>query len=115
VLTFLVFIFAGALMGFTLARFQFLNYDGIFCGGKGDGAAPGACYYFERDYYKIGMMLHLFCVIPASFLACFQFIPVIRHKLILFHRINGYVILLLTVVGIAGKIARKLHFVNVVS
>ncbi|KAK7214385.1 hypothetical protein V2G26_002388 [Clonostachys chloroleuca] len=35
-----------------------------------------------------------FCgVLPASVLACFQFVPVIRHKFILFHRISGYIVL----------------------
>jgi hypothetical protein len=101
-----VVIFAGATMGFTLARLQFLNFNGIFCGpsaGGGNSAAPGECYYYTRDHYKIGMMLHLFSILPAAFLVCFQFVPAIRHKAILFHRINGYTILILTVVGIAGK------------
>lgn len=59
-------------MGFTLARFQYLNYNGIFCGGGANGAAPGECYYYTRDHYKIGMMMHLICILPASFLAVFQ-------------------------------------------
>lgn len=40
----LFFIFAGALLGFTLARFQYLSFDGVFC-KTGDSpsnhAAPG--------------------------------------------------------------------------
>jgi hypothetical protein len=99
----LVFIFAGALMGFSLARLQYLSYNGIFCGGGNSGAAPGECYYYTRDHYKIGMMLHLFCIIPAGLLACFQFVPVIRHKFIMVHRINGYIVLLLALIGIASK------------
>lgn len=33
---------------------------------------------------------------------CFQFVPVIRYKLLIFHRINGYVILILYFISIAG-------------
>lgn len=45
---FTVFIFAGALMGFTLARFQYLNIKGVLCGGSSatGGAAPGECYWY---------------------------------------------------------------------
>ena len=47
--------------------------------------------------------------IAAMFLVCFQFVPAIRHKLMIFHRINGYVIILLTLVANAGAlmIARR--------
>ena len=43
------------------------------------------------------------------FLVCFQFVPAIRHRLMIFHRINGYVIILLTLVANAGAlmIARR--------
>ena len=41
-------------------------------------------------------------ILPAGFLVCFQFVPVIRHKLLLFHRINGYVVIALFVTSIAG-------------
>jgi hypothetical protein len=71
---FFYFLFAGALLGFALARFQFLNFNGIFCGGGSSGASPGECYYYTRDHYKVGMMLHLFCILPASLLAIFQYV-----------------------------------------
>lgn len=51
---------------------------------------------------RIGMMLHLGAILPAGFLACFQFVPVIRHKIIMFHRLNGYVVILLFLVANAG-------------
>ncbi|OLN97920.1 hypothetical protein CCHL11_02607 [Colletotrichum chlorophyti] len=95
----LFFIFFGALMGFTLARLQYLSFS-TFCGE--DGAAPGECFYYRRGHEKVGIIIHLAGILPASFLACFQFIPVIRHKVILFHRINGYAVLLLSLVGTGG-------------
>jgi hypothetical protein len=97
------FIFDGALLGFVLSRLIYFNYDNVFCGNKGsNSAAPGECYYYEKGFYKIGMMMHLFTILPAGLLVVFQFIPAIRHKIILFHRINGYLIILLTLVSISG-------------
>ncbi|KAL0933763.1 uncharacterized protein CTRU02_210562 [Colletotrichum truncatum] len=93
------FIFFGALMGFTLARFQYLSFS-TFCGE--DGAAPGECFYYRKHIEKIGIKLHLAGILPASFLACFQFVPVIRHKALLFHRVSGYAVIILSFVGTAG-------------
>lgn len=95
----LFFIFFGAFMGFTLARFEYLNFS-IFCGPG--GAAPGECFYYQKRIEQIGIKMHLGAILPASFLACFQFVPVIRHKVLLFHRINGYLIILLSLVSTAG-------------
>ncbi|KAK2027072.1 hypothetical protein LX32DRAFT_456204 [Colletotrichum zoysiae] len=100
----LFFIFFGALMGFTLARLQYLSFD-AFC----KGAAPGECFYYQKGYEKAGIIIHLAGILPAGFLACFQFVPVIRHKVILFHRLNGYVILLLSLVGTAGAFMIARH------
>ncbi|KAK5994876.1 hypothetical protein PT974_03263 [Cladobotryum mycophilum] len=82
------FILAGAMVGFVLARLQYLNLDGIFC--KGEGAA----------------------LCPASAISTTKppgFIPAIRHGALIVHRINGYAILLLSLVGMAGvlMIARR--------
>jgi uncharacterized membrane protein len=40
--------------------------------------------------------------LPAALLACLQFIPVVRHKAIIVHRVNGYLVLLLSVLGTAS-------------
>ena len=57
---------------------------------------------FYRDGHgRAGMIMHLL-MLPAGFLACFQFVPVIRHKVILFHRMNGYTIILLSLVATVG-------------
>ena len=70
------FIFAGALLGFTLAHLQLLDYDGVFCGGGTKGAAPGECYWYSRGFYKAGMLLHLATILPASLLAIFQYVSI---------------------------------------
>lgn len=95
----------GALIGFSLARFQYLSF-GIFCSGKSGGAAaaPGECYYYEQSRYKVGIQMHLASIIPAAFLVCFQFTPVIRHKFLLFHKINGYIIIVLAQISTVGAL-----------
>lgn len=46
--------------------------------------------------------MHLGGILPASILVILQFIPAIRHKMLLFHRINGYGVMLLSLVGVVG-------------
>jgi hypothetical protein len=103
----LYFIFAGALLGFTLARFSYLNFN-VFCptvDTGGNGAAPGECYYYRNfNWYKVGIKLHLGGVLPSALIAVFQFTPFIRHKAILVHRIGGYTSMLLWTVGLVGGV-----------
>ncbi|KAH7389747.1 hypothetical protein BKA66DRAFT_46356, partial [Pyrenochaeta sp. MPI-SDFR-AT-0127] len=104
------FIFAGAFAGFALARLMYLNFSKNFCpsgGSKGGagGAAPGECYYYLNfSRYKIGILLHLVGVLPASLLAVVQFTPFIRHRWIIVHRISGYAAILLYTVGLVGAL-----------
>ncbi|KAK4149346.1 hypothetical protein C8A00DRAFT_18952 [Chaetomidium leptoderma] len=97
----LFFIFGGALMGFTLARLQFLAVDTSCSGGSSD--QPLDCYYYTQGSVdRIGIILHLATILPAAFLACLQFVPFIRRTFVLFHRINGYLIIFLSLVSTAG-------------
>lgn len=99
------FILVGALFGFCLARLQYLDFYGRFCNTTGgtSGAAPGECfYYLGQKRYGVGMILHLAGILPAGILACVQFVPVVRHKFILIHRINGYLVMLLSLVATVG-------------
>lgn len=109
----LFFIFAGALFGFALARLQYLSFRGIFCAAvrkPSGGAAPGECYfYLNFTRYKVGIMLHLATILPAALLVIVQFIPVVRHKAILVHRVNGYVVLFLWVLSTAGALMIGRH------
>ncbi|KAK6436608.1 hypothetical protein LTR95_007204 [Oleoguttula sp. CCFEE 5521] len=106
------FTFAGALFGFSLARLQYLDVNGIFCGSKpgANHAAPGECYYYQTfDRYKIGIRLHLYTIIPASLLVVLQFTPIIRYKTILFHRMTGYVVVLLATIANVGALMIARH------
>jgi hypothetical protein len=108
------FIFAGALFGFTLARFMYLDFSNNFCpaGGStgGNSAAPGECYYYLNfDQYKIGILLHLGGVLPAGLLAIAQFTPFIRYRWIIVHRISGYAALLLYTISLVGALMIARH------
>ncbi|KAK2009492.1 hypothetical protein LZ32DRAFT_608402 [Colletotrichum eremochloae] len=94
-------IFAGGMLGFSLSRLPDLDYDGHFKSGFNEtfGLAPGYWYYFQKGHYRYGMLIHLACILPAGILMTLQFTPVIRHKFLLFHRINGYIVILLCLVS----------------
>ncbi|CAN8096547.1 unnamed protein product [Discula destructiva] len=100
-------IFGGAVVGFTLIRVTYLDYFGVFCRknflSQGNHAAPGECYYFlNGGREQIGMMLHLYGIIPCSLLQFLQFIPAIRQRFVLVHRINGHIVVLLMAIAIVG-------------
>lgn len=108
------FITAGALMAFSLSRLPYLNFSGTFCSEDGSShglhAAPGECFYYLNNLRdKIGLILHLAAILPAGILVCFQFVPAIRHKAIIFHRVNGYAVILLSIVGTAGALMITRH------
>ncbi|KAL6156901.1 hypothetical protein ACJQWK_06740 [Exserohilum turcicum] len=72
--------------------------------------APGECYYYLNfSRYKIGMLIHLVGVLPASLIAVTQFMPVIRRRWMIVHRVGGYVSLILYLFSIFGAfmIARR--------
>ncbi|KAL7619497.1 hypothetical protein AAE478_010037 [Parahypoxylon ruwenzoriense] len=103
-------ILGGGLFSFSLVQLRYLDFFGIFCGGSasGDGAdidaaAPGECfYYLQPGRYQIGMILHLACILPAGLMSFVQFIPGVRRRAIGFHRVNGYIVVALSVLGTIG-------------
>ncbi|KAK2692471.1 hypothetical protein QWA68_008503 [Fusarium oxysporum] len=104
------FLFGGAFLAFTLSRFIYLDFDGRLCPSEpptnrpygSRGAVPGECYHYRRGVGKAGIIMHLAGILPAAVLVVFQFLPVIRHRSLIVHRINGYVVLLLSTVGTIG-------------
>lgn len=107
------FLTIGYLMGFTLSRSAYLSFNGIFCNSNNHnpllGAAPMECYWYLKDPYKTGIQLHLYTILPAAFLVCFQFVPAIRHNVILFHRMNGYLVIVLSLTSAAGVLMITKH------
>lgn len=99
------FIFSGAFFGFLLARLTYLDINGKFK----EGTAPGEWYYYKENFYKIGITLHLATLIPGGLLAILQFVPFIRYKATLFHRINGYIVILLLILLNVGALMIGRH------
>lgn len=89
---------AGGLFGFSLARIDFIAAQA----GFKNKSAPGEWYWYREGLYRIGIQIHLATIIPAGLLVVWQFLPVIRHKAILFHRINGYLCLVLFLISDVG-------------
>ena len=88
------------MLGFSLSRLPDLDYDNHF--KHHFALVPGYWYYFSSGHYRYGMLIHLACILPAGILMVFQFTPVIRHKFLMFHRINGYIVLLLCLISNAS-------------
>jgi hypothetical protein len=99
----------------ALARLAYLDFSRNFCPADGpsqggNGAAPGECYYYLNfSRYKIGILLHLAGILPASLIAVVQFTPFIRRRWVIVHRIGGYAALLLYLVGLVGALMIARH------
>jgi hypothetical protein len=92
-------IFGLALIGFTLARLPYLHTPTFK-----SSTMKGEFFHYRQGLPKIGMTLHLGTILPASLLLVWQFVPVIRHNYLVFHRINGYIIILLVFISNAGAL-----------
>ena len=92
---------------------MYLNFDSHFCPSTpipSNSAAPGECYYFTTfTRYKIGIMMHLASILPASLLTVIQFTPFIRQRWITVHRISGYASILLYTVSLVGALMIARH------
>ena len=87
------------MLGLGLSRLEDYNFDGIFAKNDPDG---DYYYYRTEGLLRTGMIMHLAGAIPAAILMVLQFTPIIRHKFMLFHRINGYLVLSLIIVSHVG-------------
>lgn len=94
-------IFGLGALGFCASRAMYLDYDGTYKDAK---VPIGDWEYQSHGRGRVGMLMHLAAVIPIGFLLPWQFLPIIRYKFILFHRINGYLLILLLFVCDTGAI-----------
>jgi uncharacterized membrane protein len=97
------------MLGFSLARLSYLNIAGAAPSSFAQRASPGEWYHYRTGIYRVGITLHLSTSLPAGLLMVWQFVPVIRHKALLFHRINGYLTIVLVFISNVGAlmIARR--------
>ncbi|KDQ55610.1 hypothetical protein JAAARDRAFT_37015 [Jaapia argillacea MUCL 33604] len=93
----LMIIFGGALVGFCLARAMMMRPANVR-----DLTIAGEWFWYRQPLYKPTIFMHIYLTIIAGIFAIFQFIPAIRRRMMILHRINGYFVLILLIPGIVG-------------
>lgn len=101
-------IFGGAMFGFSLSRLHYFNIEGIFAKNMN----PGYWYVFHKGSYRVGIVMHIVTCLPGGLLMVLQFIPSIRYKYTMLHRINGYIVMLLMFFSNLGACILVRHIDN---
>ncbi|KAJ7280352.1 hypothetical protein C8J57DRAFT_124012 [Mycena rebaudengoi] len=102
----LCFIFGGAQVGFCLARSIAMNPS------KTESTiAPGEFFWFRQPMYKINLFIHIYLTTIGGIGAILQFLPALRRRKMVLHRLNGYGVLFTLIVGnISGSIIARRSF-----
>ncbi|KAK4187517.1 hypothetical protein QBC35DRAFT_231590 [Podospora australis] len=90
-------ILAGTLGIFTANRLGYLSFDNGLC--PKTGGTLSCFYYIPGSRDKLGIIVHLSTIFPACLLVVLQFTPLVRRRYRLFHRINGYLVISLSVIS----------------
>lgn len=56
------------MLGFSLARITYLSIGGNAPTSFKKGAAPGEWYWYRQGLARVGITIHLGCIIPAGLL-----------------------------------------------
>ncbi|EED18136.1 conserved hypothetical protein [Talaromyces stipitatus ATCC 10500] len=88
-----------SIFGFFMAFFCFARLKYLSTSVLEAELTPGDWFWFHDGILHIGFMLHLATMLPAGLLMILQFVPRIRYKFMLFHRLNGYVVIILALIG----------------
>jgi len=83
-------VFGGALVGFVLARSRSLNPNNFPA-----QLLLGEAFWATREPWKAFLAVHVVLSFCGGILVIWQFVPAIRRHYVTFHRINGYVSLIL--------------------
>ncbi|QRV98960.1 hypothetical protein RhiJN_26979 [Ceratobasidium sp. AG-Ba] len=97
-------VFGGALVGFCLFGVVMMVPSNVET-----ETVPGEWYWYRQPLFKKCIFVHIYLNIIAGVFAVFQFIPMIRRRNIILHRINGYFVLstLLPAVITGSVVARR--------
>jgi hypothetical protein len=93
------------MVGFCLQALRNYNVNGLLS----INMFPGSWFYFHSGLFRVGIIMHMAGTVPAGFLVVLQFTPALRHWNILFHRINGYIVLTLYAFGNIGACLALRH------
>ncbi|KAG9083744.1 hypothetical protein FRC06_004385, partial [Ceratobasidium sp. 370] len=100
------FIFGGTLFGFCFARVVMMIPSNVET-----MTVPGEWYWYRQPLFKPCISIHIYLNIIAGVFAVFQFIPMIRRRKIILHRVNGYFVLsTLLPATVAGAIVARRAF-----
>ncbi|KAJ7119483.1 hypothetical protein C8R44DRAFT_624333 [Mycena epipterygia] len=100
------FIWGGALVGYCLARSVTMNPGKI-----ANLLVPGEWFWFSHPLYKINLFIHIYLTTIGGIGAVLQFLPAIRRRNVIIHRLNGYGVLFCLIVGnICGAIVGRRSF-----
>ncbi|CAE6420737.1 hypothetical protein BN14_02166 [Rhizoctonia solani AG-1 IB] len=104
-LTFCI-VFGGALLGFCMSRLMMLAPSNVI-----HKTVPGEWYWYRQALYKPNIFMHIYMSIVGGTLAILQFIPIIRRKMMIIHRINGWIVFLNLGIGsVTGSIVARRAF-----
>ena len=98
---------------FAFPFFTFILLRGSQCvsihGFRIPEGPPGSLYWFQDGRRRLAISIHIAAIVPCASLMLLQFIPAIRQKRPLFHRINGRIVLMLLLTSSIGvlMIARR--------
>jgi hypothetical protein len=92
-------IFAGAIVGFVLARSFMLDPSSS---NIKKNIPPGEWFWNRRPPYRGALIAHIYTCFFIAWGVVFQFIPAIRRSYVGLHRANGYGTLLLIPAGVAS-------------
>ncbi|KAJ7074508.1 hypothetical protein C8F01DRAFT_1273765 [Mycena amicta] len=68
-------------------------------------------FWFHAPVYRINLLIHIYLTILGGIGAVLQFLPAIRRRNVLLHRLNGYGVLFCLIVGnICGAIVGRRSF-----
>ncbi|KAJ7659023.1 hypothetical protein DFH06DRAFT_435326 [Mycena polygramma] len=100
------FVCGGALIGFCLARSTAMRPS-----ETSSLLPPGEWFWFSQPTYKINLFIHIYLSTIGGIMAVLQFLPAIRQRKIILHRLNGYGVLTCLVVGnVCGGIVGRRAF-----
>ncbi|KAJ7020728.1 hypothetical protein C8F04DRAFT_285916 [Mycena alexandri] len=72
---------------------------------------PGEWFWLGQLKYKVNLFIHIYLSTLGGIGALFQFLPAIRRKKMILHRLNGYGVLSCLIVGnICGAIVARRSF-----
>ncbi|KAF8915755.1 hypothetical protein CPB85DRAFT_1217483 [Mucidula mucida] len=100
-------IFGGALLGFCLFYVQMFSMSGMR-----RMTIPGEWFWLGfNEFFHVNYSIHIYLSCIGGSFSLLQFLPAIRRRFVLFHRINGYFVLLTLIpANICGAIAGNRAF-----